>query len=401
MIGNVALDVVIGLVFIYLLYSLYATILMEIISSILGLRARNLCYALSRMLMDEKEFDNKGTSFLARLGTTVMRFTGKSWNLKNPELYDKFFSQPSIKYLSSGGIGHRPSYLSAENFSKALIDAIKVDRVEVGDLLRIQLGLRAWPITAEENPTPHLKNSPIVERIKSILDQPSPDLVQFKILLEEWYDTVPLLPSERSDTINQIDSILHDANNDLVKFKILLENWYNDTMERATGWFKQTTQVILIVIGGVLAVSFDVDTIAIINKLSQDKEARERLIQMSIEFTEKNAGLIETVSTNSKDTLSAKELNQKIKTLAAKKASIEEDILQVQGIVSSPSSNWSTPLGYLLTVLALSLGAPFWFDLLNKLVSLRTSRAITSKSGTQTGSADSDANNRNILNRAG
>ena len=33
MIDNVALDVVIGLVFIYLLYSLFATILMEIISS--------------------------------------------------------------------------------------------------------------------------------------------------------------------------------------------------------------------------------------------------------------------------------------------------------------------------------------------------------------------------------
>ncbi|HEY5917548.1 MAG TPA: hypothetical protein VIU13_09115, partial [Chryseolinea sp.] len=56
MIDNVALDVVIGLVFIYLLYSLFATVIMEIISSTFGLRARNLSYALRRMLMDEKSY---------------------------------------------------------------------------------------------------------------------------------------------------------------------------------------------------------------------------------------------------------------------------------------------------------------------------------------------------------
>ena len=55
MTGSVALDVVIGLIFIYLLFSLFGTIIMEIINSLLGLRARNLRYALRRMLMDEKE----------------------------------------------------------------------------------------------------------------------------------------------------------------------------------------------------------------------------------------------------------------------------------------------------------------------------------------------------------
>jgi hypothetical protein len=33
--------------------------------------------------------------------------------------------------------------------------------------------------------------------------------------------------------------------------------------------------------------------------------------------------------------------------------------------------SWCSPLGWLLTALALSLGAPFWFDLLNKLMKLR------------------------------
>lgn len=35
---------------------------------------------------------------------------------------------------------------------------------------------------------------------------------------------------------------------------------------------------------------------------------------------------------------------------------------------------WRNILGWLITALAISLGAPFWFDLLNKLMQLRTSK---------------------------
>lgn len=42
MLNNVALDASIGLVFIYLLYSLLVTIIAELIATKLGLRARNL-----------------------------------------------------------------------------------------------------------------------------------------------------------------------------------------------------------------------------------------------------------------------------------------------------------------------------------------------------------------------
>jgi hypothetical protein len=53
MFDNVAFNVVIGLVFIYLLYSLLATIVIEIIATKIGLRARNLKEAVDRMLSDE------------------------------------------------------------------------------------------------------------------------------------------------------------------------------------------------------------------------------------------------------------------------------------------------------------------------------------------------------------
>ena len=53
MFGSVVLDVTIGLVFIYLLYSLLATILNEIITTNIGMRARFLRKGIERMLNDE------------------------------------------------------------------------------------------------------------------------------------------------------------------------------------------------------------------------------------------------------------------------------------------------------------------------------------------------------------
>ncbi len=52
MFDSVAFEVVIGLVFIYLLYSLLVTILGEIIANSLGIRARLLRVAIERMLND-------------------------------------------------------------------------------------------------------------------------------------------------------------------------------------------------------------------------------------------------------------------------------------------------------------------------------------------------------------
>src|SRR6478736_1745580 len=276
MVGNVALDVVIGLVFIYLLYSLYATIIMEFVSSFLGLRARNLNYALKRILMDEKKYDSHGKRWLSQLLTTVTSVWGKSTNLKNRYLYNEFFDQPNIKYVSSGGLNNKPSYLNPENFSKGVIDVLKDRDPDISVLAGVEQGLSKLP--------------------------------------------------EDSETRKHLQSLLDDANNDVVKFKILLEQWYNETMDRATGWFKRSTQVILVAIGFILAISFNVDSIAIIKKLSTDKEAREQLVKIATDFTQDNAELIEAIRNKKDTTQSVVALTKRLDSLQAIKSSLEEDI---------------------------------------------------------------------------
>ncbi len=64
-------------------------------------------------------------------------------------------------------------------------------------------------------------------------------------------------------------------------FKVKLEEWFDDTMERATGWYKRYTRVVLFIIGLIVAYVFNVDAIAIHRILSTNKIAREQMVQMA------------------------------------------------------------------------------------------------------------------------
>ena len=111
MFNSIALDVIIGLMFIYLLYSLLATVITEIIATQLGLRSRNLKEAIDRMLTDEEN-----TGKLRRLWDSLRL-------IKNPKnrIITNFYDHPEIKYLGSTGIFKTPSSFKAVSFSKTLM----------------------------------------------------------------------------------------------------------------------------------------------------------------------------------------------------------------------------------------------------------------------------------------
>ena len=90
------LNIVISLVFVYLLYSLFATILMEVISSVFALRAYNLRKALRTMLTNGEQ--NYYDEYLAK---------------------DSLFKQLSGKL---NGKSSPPSYLNPKNFSLMMME---------------------------------------------------------------------------------------------------------------------------------------------------------------------------------------------------------------------------------------------------------------------------------------
>lgn len=373
MFNNVAIDVAIGLIFIYLLYSLLATVLSEIIATWMGLRARNLKEAVNRMLTTE---ETQGL---------FNRLVDSLKIMKDPEnkIIDNFYSHPEIKQLGSSGIFKNPSSFKAESFSKTLLYLLN----ETGplDKGRIDSSLRKADIS-------------------KIL---SPEAARYILYLWE------------------------DSYGDILKFKLHLEAWFDRSMEQATEWYKRKIQVVLLILGFCLAWFFNADTFTIIEKLSKDKEARAQLVTMATTYVANNPRPTQQDSTSNFSPARLDTLDTIRKNLEADVANANSilglgswpaDIVHVaidpktnkkhyspaidplgltneqqnvangDDIIFKASEKWSyffsllLPhfFGFLLTAIAISLGAPFWFDLLNKLIKLRTSIKQESNSTTST-----------------
>ena len=418
MTGSVALDVVIGLVFIYLLYSLLASIVQEMIASFLGLRARNLYQAISRMLENDPEDKSKTkiVKIYKDLTIDVRQSYFRIFPKKGDNLFKRFYKQPSIKYLASGRFFSKPSYISDTNFSKAVIDILKEGGSEAD----------------------------VLKKIKENLSNDETSLIN-------------------GDTAKHISSLLDDAGTDLEKFKASLEDWFNNTMDRAAGWFKRTTQLTLFIIGFVIAALFNVNTIETVKLLANDSDARENMVDLASAYAAENDEVIQWYQERKNDTV-PDTLNQtkldKLNNLLEIKGVLDADIKNVAHImgfqpedsllahpikmnslstdekslfrelqidnasykVDFPSAYlanntekyydaidpaakingklyvkfnhfgffWDNLWGYLITALAISLGASFWFDLLNKLVKMRSSIKQKTTDPTATGDASQD-----------
>src|SRR5437868_8962749 len=123
MFNNIALDVVLGLIFIFLLYSLLATIVQELIAHIFDLRARMLVKALRNMLEDRKE--NNGNRVSRLLSHVSDNIDHVNCPLPGNTLSRAFYKHPSIKYLAQISFRSKPSYISSSNFSATLIRILR------------------------------------------------------------------------------------------------------------------------------------------------------------------------------------------------------------------------------------------------------------------------------------
>ncbi len=139
MFNNVAFDIVIGLVFIYLLYSLLITVIGEWVATKLGIRARLLRIAIERMLNDgyyakiERKKQRRVNSFILERILLIPGWARKVLLYEPDEFKSsvagRFYEYPAIKYLSRIEETHRsrfsltkPAYISGDYFAETLID---------------------------------------------------------------------------------------------------------------------------------------------------------------------------------------------------------------------------------------------------------------------------------------
>lgn len=177
---------------------------------------------------------------------------------------------------------------------------------------------------------------------------------------------------ENEDLKNVLGQLLKEANEDLEGFKEKVREWYNDIMDRASGWYKRNTQKILVVVGIAIAVIFNADTITIYQRLEKDPETLSQIVVAAESYVNSDSQVISQADI---------EMKQSLEQL---KSAVREEIEAIESPLGLGWSNanfkdldgagWAIKiLGWIVTALAISLGAPFWFDLLQSLVNVRGS----------------------------
>lgn len=251
--------------------------------------------------------------------------------LKNPATVQALYKHPLVdtQYrpswfdrLRSSRHQSKPSYIAAGTFSLTLIDILET-RPEAQGAIKASDGSAAGSLAAaiDANSDQHL------------------------------HEVLRLLTA--------------GATGDYEKMKASIELWYDDTMDRVSGWYKRKVQLILFIISLTLSVGLGIDTITLGTSLWQNSSLRAVVVAAAQQQ-------VRSVGQSGRSPIQTKTLQDDLNQI-----NVPLGYSSKRGdpryINPDPAGWLLKALGLLLTTIALSLGAPFWFDLLNNVVNLRQS----------------------------
>ncbi|MBL8500609.1 MAG: hypothetical protein JNL77_08530 [Nitrosomonas sp.] len=339
MLNSSILDIALGMVFLFVLVSLLCSAVNEMIAQFIRMRAKNLEAGLTNLLQ-----------------------SGEA-----NQLVTHLYQHPLINGLSKAG--ERPSYIPPKNFTLALMDIM----------------------TGNTGKLP-ADNQSLIAKIES----------------QKFF--------AQTEAGKSIILLLHEAGDDAEKARRNVESWYNDAMDRVGGWYKQKTQIIIFGIALVVCTVLNIDAIKISQTLWTDIALRQALVEAASSAELKS--LMPQQSSEQQSIAngeqSAAPSNDQVKVDAAiSNAVMTEGIEQsakTAGALAEQIRGLNLPIGWkemkngkevwickeldamgwivkimgiLITTFAGSLGAPFWFQLLNKIVDLRAAGKQPGKSGGQ------------------
>jgi hypothetical protein len=300
MFGSTVLDVVIGIVFVFLLMSTLCAAVREMIEARLKTRAAYLERGIRELLQDRT-----GTGMARSLFTHPL-IAG---------LYiGEYVPSPIATKLSLLALGGPlPSYIPAKSFALALLD----------------IAARG-PLTDEVSADP----GGVALTVQSIRER--------------------LLNIDSVGVRRVLLTALDASQGDLMLARKSLEDWFDSGMDRVSGWYKRSSQWIILVIALVIAVAVNVDTLRLIQFLYDNEQARAVLVHGAEQVAA--TGLGATSATDSLRTLQGLGL-----PLGWHHAQLPQGAAWINRV-----------LGWLLTAVAATLGTPFWFDVLNKVMVIRS-----------------------------
>lgn len=145
--------------------------------------------------------------------------------------------------------------------------------------------------------------------------------------------------------------------------------WYDASMDRLSGWYKRRVGRFLLVYALALTVAFNLDTISLTRALWQDSAVRTAAVSSA------QTRIIETQGQPSPPT-STESVVDAVRDIGALQIPFgwtRSHVASDPRTLPTGAGDWALKvLGWLIAVAALAAGAPFWFDLLGRLVNMRS-----------------------------
>jgi hypothetical protein len=255
-------------------------------------------------------------------------------------LVKEIYSHPLITSLFAGKYdplrtGNLPSYIPPASFALALMDIVGLCGPRAS-------GIPSVPLLPAGVP-------------------PSPEFVRSTIQLNAGF----------SPHVSQAMLAIADAagyNPALMRQEI--ETWYNSSMDRVSGWFKRHSHVVVLSLGLSLSLAINADTISITNGLATGKALREALVSAASEAAKNPPSAGGNGFQADLEQIRSAGLPLGWSTSATDARRVPEN-----------PPEWAIKiLGIILTGLAISLGGPFWFDILNQFMVVRSTVKPSEKS---------------------
>lgn len=194
---------------------------------------------------------------------------------------------------------------------------------------------------------------------------------------KSFADGVTEMLFDDDGTVNQLPDnlkarlvpLLREAKGNTLEVKAGLERWFDDAMTHVEATYKRWATSFLFVFGLGLAVAGNVSTIDVAQQLWQDPVTRQAVVDSATQVANNNG--TDNLADVSASVDGLEQLEMPIGYRGCDAGAVEP--CTAFRWSHFDWRTWSQAFGgWLLTALMLMLGAPFWFDLLSRLVSLRT-----------------------------
>ncbi len=171
---------------------------------------------------------------------------------------------------------------------------------------------------------------------------------------------------------NALLPIIDAAGDDMHKLQVCIERRFDDAMDRVSGWYKRHSQILIFFIALGVAGAFNVDTLHISRALWTEPTLRAQIAREGTSVAQAQPVLTDGTASASRADAAARTLSDHVAHEAPMPIGWEFVSSEEKGGNGEALSWVWRIIGWFITAFALSLGAPFWFDLLSQLVNLRS-----------------------------